>query len=330
MEPTSYLEQELATLQSLLKEATQLLAEATDPDLKKLAQEEVSSLQEKIKGVQASVEEFHSLATHSDKDPKKQDSPVNPDLAILEVRAGAGGDEAGLFAAELYRMYTRLGQNKGWKISELSRHDGGIGNIKEVTAEIKGPGVYTLLQKETGTHRVQRVPTTESSGRVHTSTATVAVLPIVTAVSLEIKPEDIKFDFFRASGHGGQNVNKVETAVRATHLPTEITVECQEERSQAQNRERAVGLLRSRLYQMLTEQQKSKVDDLRAQQVGTAERSEKIRTYNFPQNRVTDHRLKQSWGQLERILDGEMEEIIEALKTVDEGSDNDKSGPEPQ
>jgi len=235
---------------------------------------------------------------------------INPDIAILEIRAGAGGNEAGLFAAALYRMYSKFAANQGWKVKQLSLNQGGIGNIKSVTAQIRGPGAYRLLQAESGVHRVQRVPETERSGRIHTSTATVAVLPEAPPLEVKINPDDLKVDFFRASGHGGQNVNKVETAVRITHLPTKVSVECQAERSQTQNRERALQTLKAKLYQMMRQQQKSSLDELRGGQVGSAERSDKIRTYNYPQNRVTDHRLGKSWGDLKSILNGNLKPII--------------------
>lgn len=310
--PPSYLEPQLQPLREKLAQAQSLLAQEQEPALIKLAAEEVQDLQNQIRALENSTTD-----TSADKSPSKlgetAGEAVNPNVAILEVRAGAGGEEAGLFAANLYRMYTRFAQNQGWKVAEISRSEGGIGNIKEVTFEIKGQDVYATLQHETGTHRVQRVPITETSGRIHTSTATVAVLPEVKPTNLEISHDQLKFDFYRASGHGGQNVNKVETAVRVTHIPTGITVACQEERAQGQNRERALSILRSRLYQMLQEQQKSKVDELRAEQVGTGDRNEKIRTYNYLQDRVTDHRLKKSWGQVERVLAGGIEEIVAAL-----------------
>lgn len=235
-------------------------------------------------------------------------------IAILEIRAGTGGDEAGLFAADLYRMYTRFAERQGWKIRGLHRNDGGIGNIKSVTAEIVGEGVFDQLKNESGVHRVQRVPKTEKSGRIHTSTATVAVLPKVSPTEVEINPSDLKMETFRASTQGGQNVQKVETAVRITHLPTGVVVNCQDERSQFRNREKAIEILRSRLYQMLQAQKKTRVDQLRREQVGTAERVEKIRTFNFPQNRITDHRLKKSWGNLESLLDGNLSPILKAFK----------------
>lgn len=224
--------------------------------------------------------------------------------AILEIRAGTGGDEASLFAADLYRMYTRFSQRQGWVVRELSPN----------FAEIVGEGAYNTLRNESGVHRVQRIPKTERAGRIHTSTATIAVLPKVSSKEVEISPGDIKIDTFRASGHGGQNVQKVETAVRVTHLPTGVSVACQDERSQAQNREKALEVLRSKIYQMMQEQQKSSVDQLRREQVGSAERSEKIRTWNFPQDRITDHRFGVSVGNLEAVLDGGLSPLLEKIQ----------------
>lgn len=234
--------------------------------------------------------------------------------AILEIRAGTGGDEAGLFATDLYRMYACFAESQGWKVIEHDRNEGGIGNIKSVTAEIIGEGALDLLKHESGVHRVQRVPKTERGGRIHTSTATVAVLPKVSPAEVELNPKDLKIETFRASTHGGQHVQKVETAVRVTHFPTGMIAACQDERSQLQNKERALEILRAKLFQMMQSQQKSRVDELRREQVGTAERAEKIRTYNFPQNRITDHRIKKSWGNLESILDGNLEPIVKAIR----------------
>ncbi len=224
--------------------------------------------------------------------------------AILEIRAGTGGDEANLFATDLYRMYYRFAQKQGWKVGVLDLN----------FAEVTGEGAYDTLRNESGVHRVQRIPKTERSGRVHTSTATVAVLPKVEAREVQINPVDLKFDTFRASGHGGQNVQKVETAVRITHLPTGVAVACQDERSQMQNREKALEVLRSKLYQMMQEQQKSSVDQLRREQVGTAGRSEKIRTWNFPQDRITDHRFGVSTGNIESVLDGNLDSLLTKIK----------------
>ncbi|MCG2686166.1 PCRF domain-containing protein [Candidatus Parcubacteria bacterium] len=242
---------------------------------------------------------------------------TNPDVAILEIRAGAGGNEAGLFAAELYRMYSRFAASQGWKVKQISLNQGGVGNIKSVVAQIRGSGAYRLLQAESGVHRVQRVPETERAGRIHTSTATVAVLPEAPLLEVKVDPGDLKIDFFRASGHGGQNVNKVETAVRITHLPTKVAVECQEERSQTQNRERALQVLNAKLYQMMQQQQKSSIDELRGEQVGSAERADKIRTYHYPQNRVTDHRLGKGWGDLKSILNGNLLPILGSFHKKD-------------
>ncbi len=232
---------------------------------------------------------------------------------ILEIRAGAGGDEAGLFAADLYRMYRRFAESRGWKVREYSRHEGGVGNIKSVTAEIAGEDAPDLLRHESGVHRVQRVPKTEKGGRIHTSTATVAVLPEVPPTSVEINPNDLRVEAFHASGHGGQNVQKVATAVRVTHLPTGTIVSCQDERSQFQNRERALAVLRSKLFQMMQRQRKSRVDELRREQIGTAERVEKIRTFNFPQDRITDHRYGVSVGKIEDIMNGNLDLLLRKI-----------------
>lgn len=230
--------------------------------------------------------------------------------AVLEIRAGTGGDEAGLFAADLYRMYTRFAEGRGWKIIEHDRNEGGIRNIKSVTAEIVGEGAFDLLRHESGVHRVQRIPKTERGGRVHTSTITVAVLPKVSPAEVELNPKDLKIETFRASTHGGQHVQKVETAVRITHSPTGMGTACQDERSQLQNKERALEILRAKLSQMMQKQQKTRVDELRREQVGTAERAEKIRTYNFPNNRVTDHRFNVKVTGIEEILDGNLDKLL--------------------
>jgi peptide chain release factor 1 len=234
---------------------------------------------------------------------------------ILEIRAGAGGDEAGLFAASLYRMYSRFAQMRGWKVKEISVTEGGIGNIKEVVFEITNsklptPNLFEIFKNESGVHRVQRVPQTEKSGRIHTSTATVAVLPVTPPVQINIRPEEIKFEAFRSSSQGGQNVQKVSTAVRLTHLPTGIIVSCQEERMQHQNRERAMQMLTSKLYTMMLEQKVGSINALKREQVGTGDRSEKIKTYNFPQDRLTDHRINKSWHNLEKIMDGNLDKIL--------------------
>jgi len=231
-------------------------------------------------------------------------------VAILEIRAGTGGDEAGLFATDLYRMYTHFAEERGWKVIEHDRNEGGIGNIKTVTAEIVGEDVFNFLRHETGVHRVQRIPKTEKSGRIHTSTATVAVLPKVSPTEVKLNPKELKIEIFRASTHGGQHVQKVETAVRITHLPTGAVATCQDERSQLQNKKKAMEILRSRLYRMMQKQQKSRVDELRREQVGTAERAEKIRTYNFSQNRITDHRTGISVGNLKAVLNGKLGTLL--------------------
>ena len=232
---------------------------------------------------------------------------------IVEIRAGAGGGEAGLFAADLFRMYSRYAQAKGWQVGVIDSNQSEVGGFKELIFEIKGEGAFSRFKHERGVHRVQRVPVTEASGRIHTSTATVAVLPEVEEIELNINPADLKMEFFHSGGAGGQNVNKVTTAVRITHLPTGIVASCQDERSQIRNRMKAMAVLRARLLDMEQQKQSESIDKERRMQVGSGQRAEKIRTYNFPQNRVTDHRINLSFHNLQRILDGELDEIMEAL-----------------
>lgn len=235
------------------------------------------------------------------------------DSIIMEIRAGTGGEEAALFAADLYRMYTRYAERKGWQVELADFHDTELGGFKEVVLFVRGRSVYKYLKWESGVHRVQRVPITESSGRIHTSTATVAILPEVSTVEIQIDPKDIEIDTFKASGHGGQYVNKTESAVRVIHIPTGIVVSCQSERSQHQNRERALAILRAKLFQLKQEELMEELSKQRKSQIKTAERSEKIRTYNFPQNRVTDHRIDYTSYRLKEILDGDLDELVSKL-----------------
>jgi len=237
---------------------------------------------------------------------------------IMEIRAGAGGDEAGLFAADLFRMYSRYAQSKGWQIDIIDSNESGIGAFKEIIFEIMGKGAFSRLKYERGVHRVQRVPITESSGRIHTSTATVAVLPQADDVEVSINPDDLKIDIFHSGGAGGQNVNKVATAVRITHLPTGIVTTCQDERSQLRNKMKAMSVLRARILDIEQRKQAEEITKQRRSQVGTGDRAEKIRTYNFPQDRVTDHRISLTLRNLPRILEGTLDELIDALATSDQ------------
>jgi len=242
----------------------------------------------------------------------------------MEIRAGAGGNEAALFAADLFRMYSRYAQSKGWATDIISLNESGIGGFKEIIFEIKGKGAFSRLKYERGVHRVQRVPITESSGRIHTSTATVAVLPKAEEVDISISPDELKVDIFHSGGAGGQNVNKVATAVRMTHLPTGMVVTCQDERSQLQNKIKAMSVLRTRLLDIEQTKQGEKITMERRSQVGTGDRAEKIRTYNFPQDRVSDHRIGLTLHNLPRVLEGELDELVDALATTDQAKQLEK------
>ncbi len=236
---------------------------------------------------------------------------------FLEIRAGTGGDEAGIFAADLVRMYQRYAERRGWKFKVFDYTKNDIGGYKSFVALVKGAGVYDELGQESGVHRVQRVPETEKSGRIHTSTASVAILPMVTSEEAKINPSELEISFFRSSGPGGQHANKVETGVRIRHIPTDIVAASQAERSQARNRERAMTMMRSKLYDFRQEQHKKEVGSMRREQIGTAGRAEKVRTYNFPQNRVTDHRINKKWHKLDRIMEGDLDSIVRAFKKYD-------------
>lgn len=280
------------------------LLEEADEELRMLAREEIKSLEELVESLEKNLP-----LMLLPKDPHDEGG------VILEIRAGAGGEEAALFAGELLRMYQRYAERKGWKFEILDANETGLGGFKEVIARIDGKGAYSRLKFESGVHRVQRVPVTESGGRIHTSTVTVAVLPEVDEVEVEIRPEDLKIETMRAGGHGGQHVNKTESAVRITHIPTGIVVSCQNERSQHQNKATALKILRAKLFELAQKEQMEKVQKERRAQVGTGERSEKIRTYNFPQNRVTDHRVGLTIYNLPEVLDGALDQFIDALIT---------------
>lgn len=240
---------------------------------------------------------------------------------LIEIRAGAGGEEASLFAATLFRMYSRFAEKQNWSTTLISSNQTGLGGYKEVIFEIKGDDVFEKFKHEGGVHRVQRIPTTEKSGRVHTSTVSVAIMPIATETEIKVNPQDLRIDVLRASGPGGQHVNKRESAVRIVHIPTGLMVTCQEERTQQQNKEKAMKVLRARLLDKKRQEEMSLRGDARREQIGTADRSEKIRTYNFPQNRITDHRINKSWHQLEKIIDGDLEPIIKAFNKKHEKKD---------
>ncbi len=326
------LKKDISSIEAKISELKTLSENEPDAEMKAMTLEEIKHLGEQKAALEESISALVSGGSGGSKD-SQSGGQVDPNMAILEVRAGAGGDEAGLFAGQLYMMYIKYSEIKGFKAAEISRTEGGVpGEVRSVSAELKGYNIYNLLKNESGVHRVQRVPVTEAGGRIHTSTATVAVLPVVSPVEVEINPKDIEVGFFHSSGKGGQNVNKVETAVRIKHIPTGILVESQEQRTQGQNKEKAMQVLRSRLYELMQQQQKSKVDELRADQVGSGDRSEKIRTYNFPQDRITDHRLKESWHNIPSVLSGEFDEIAQKVSKWDpkSGITNESALDEPQ
>lgn len=289
-----------------MESAEEMLA---DPEMKEFAEEELQTAKDKLPELEERIKV--ELLPKDEADAKN---------AILEVRAGAGGDEAGLFAAELFRAYTRYAENKGWKVEVMSVSESGIGSYKEATATVTGKNVFQFLKFESGVHRVQRVPKTESGGRIHTSTCTVAVLPEAEEVDIQIKDEDLRIDVFRASGPGGQSVNTTDSAVRITHIPTGVVVSQQDEKSQIKNKAKAMKVLRSRLYEEERRQKHEAYAAERKGQVGTGDRSERIRTYNFPQARLTDHRINLSLGSLNAAMEGDLDELIDALLSEEQAA----------
>lgn len=292
-----------------LQDAKLMLEEKLDPEMREMVKEEVHELEEKIEELE---NQLKILLTPKDPNDEKN--------VIMEIRGAAGGEEAALFAGDLYRMYTRYAESKGWKIDVIESHPTGLGGYKEIIFMINGKGAYSKLKFESGAHRVQRVPETESGGRIHTSTATVVCMPEAEDVEVEIHEKDIRVDTFASQGAGGQSVNTTMSAVRLTHIPTGIVVQCQDERSQIKNKEKAMKVLRARIYDMYQQEAQKEYDATRKSAVGTGDRSERIRTYNFPQNRVTDHRIGLTIQKLDQILEGKLDEIIEALVLEEQAS----------
>ena len=315
LEPLIAKAKEYRQVISRIEEARELIEIEADDEMLALAQAEIDELEPKIETLENQLKSM--LVPKDPRDDKN---------VIVEVRAGTGGDEAALFAADLFRLYTRYAENRRWRSEILSESAIGIGGYKEVILEIKGHGAYSRLKYESGVHRVQRIPETESSGRIHTSTATVAVLAEVEDVDIDIPESDLKIDVYKSAGAGGQNVQKNSTAVRITHLPSGMVVACQDERSQLQNKLRAMSILRARLYEIEEEKRRSAQEEARRSQVGTGERSEKIRTYNYPQNRVTDHRIGISSYNLPGVMEGAIDEFIDELAQRDEADRLASSG----
>ena len=292
-----------------IQDSLSMLEEEKDEDMREMLKEELS---EAKKNVEELEHELKILLLPKDPNDNKN--------VIVEIRAGAGGDEAALFAAEIYRMYVKYAESRRWKTEMMSLNENGIGGFKEVTFMITGAGAYSRLKYESGVHRVQRVPETESGGRIHTSTCTVAIMPEAEEIDFHLDMNDCKFDVFRASGNGGQCVNTTDSAVRLTHIPTGIVISCQDEKSQLKNKDNALKVLRSRLYEMELAKQHDAEAEARRSQIGTGDRSEKIRTYNFPQGRVTDHRIKLTLHRLENVLNGDLDEIIDSLIAADQAA----------
>ena len=307
LQPVVFKYRNFSEIQKQLEESKEMLYEKLDEDMRDLVKEEVKDLEE---AYEKAEEELRVLLIPKDPNDHKN--------VIVEIRGGAGGDEAALFAGVLFRMYSRYAERNNWKIEIMNTNEIGIGGYKEVIFMIKGKGAYSRLKFESGVHRVQRVPETESSGRIHTSTATVAVLPEAEDVDIDIAPSDVRVDVFRSSGNGGQSVNTTDSAVRLTHIPTGMVISCQDEKSQLKNKDKAMKILKSKLYDMMLMEQNEAIASERKGQVGTGDRSERIRTYNFPQGRVTDHRINLTVHRMSAFIDGDLDEMIDGLITTDQ------------
>lgn len=309
LQPIVYAYKEYKENKETIQDSLSMLEGEKDEEMREMLKEELSDAKKRVEELE---HEIKILLLPKDPNDSKN--------VIVEIRAGAGGDEAALFAAEIYRMYVKYAESRGWKTEMMSVDENGIGGFKDATFMINGNGAYSRMKYESGTHRVQRVPETETGGRIHTSTMTVAIMPEVDEVEVRIDPSEYKFDVFRASGNGGQCVNTTDSAVRLTHFPTGIVISCQDEKSQLKNKDKALKILRARLYELEQAKQHDELAALRKSQVGTGDRSEKIRTYNFPQGRVTDHRIKLTLYKLNNIMDGDLDEIIDSLIAADQAA----------